>query len=35
MNTALKLKREAVNWKINGKILCRMLQREDMKNIRD
>lgn len=28
MNTALKLKREAVNWKINGKILCRMLQRE-------
>lgn len=28
MNTALKLKRESVNWKVNEKILCRMLQRD-------
>ena len=28
MNTALKLKRESVNWKINEKILYRMLQRD-------
>ena len=28
MNTALKLKRESVNWKVNEKILCRMQQRD-------
>lgn len=36
MNTALKLKRELVNWKINQKIVYRLLQRDkDMKNMRD
>lgn len=36
MNTALELKRELVNWKINQKILYRLLQRnKDMKNMRD
>ena len=36
MNTALELKRELVNWKINQKLLYRLLQRDkDMKNMRD
>lgn len=36
MNTALKLKRALVNWKINQKIVYRLLQRDkDMKNMRD
>ena len=33
MNTALKPKRESVNWKINEKILYRMLQRDRIRKI--